>query len=106
MVLFVAVPQQHTELFHENQIDGTDDKEEGQNVVPVQVGALEQDGGNDGKDSQRDTLLDDLQLNQIEGSSVVDESHAVGRYLTTVLKEGYHPREGYDAYQRPVTRNP
>ncbi len=100
--MFVTVVQQHIKLFHEYQIDGTDDKEECQNVVPVQVGALEQDVGNNSKDGQRYALLDNFQLNQVEGTSVVDEAHPVGWYLTAVLKEGYHPREGDNAYQWPV----
>ena len=60
-------------------------------MVPVQVGALEHDVGNDAEDGQRDALLDDLQLNEVERAAVLDESQTVGGYLTTILKEGNAP---------------
>ena len=60
-------------------------------MIPVKALSLEHDVGNDGKDGQRDALLNDLQLNKREGSSVADESHAVGRYLTAVFKKCYSP---------------
>ena len=82
---------QHAGLFHENQIDGTDDEEERQDVVPVQVGALEQDVGDDGEDTQRDALLDDLQLYQIEGSAIALKTDAVGWHLTAILEKGDGP---------------
>ena len=80
-------------LCHKYQIDGTDDEEERQDVVPVQVGALEHDVGNDAEDGQRDALLNDLQLNEVEGTAILYEANAVGRHLTAVLKEGDAPRE-------------
>ena len=89
--IFVAVAQQHAKLFHEDQIDGTDDEEERQDVVPVQVGALEQDVYDDGEDSQRYALLNDLQLYQIEGSAVALKTDAVGRHLTAILEKGDGP---------------
>jgi len=54
-------------------------------MVPVQVGALEHDVGDDAEDGQRDALLDDLQLDEVEGTAVLDKAYAVGRYLTAVL---------------------
>ena len=71
-------------------------------MVPVEILMLEHDVGDDGKDSQRDTLLHDLQLYQREGTAVADEAHAVGWHLTAVFKEGDAPREGNDAEQGPV----
>ena len=68
----------------------------------MQMGALEHDVGNDAEHGQRDTLLDDLQLNEVEGSAVFYESQTVGRYLTAVLEEGDAPREYYDSDERPV----
>jgi len=50
-------------------------------MIPVQMGALEQDVGNHAEDGQRDTLLDDLQLNEVEGTTVLDESNSIGRNL-------------------------
>ena len=44
-------------LLHEHQIDGTNDEQKGQNVIPMQMVTLEHDVGDDGKDCQRDALL-------------------------------------------------
>ena len=71
-------------------------------MVPVQVSALEHDVGNDGKDGQRDALLNDLQLYEVEGTAIVDKAQPVGWHLTAVLEEGNHPREGNDADEGPV----
>ncbi len=71
----------------------------------MQVGALEHDVGNDTEHSQRDTLLNDLQLDEVEGSSILDESDTIGRYLTTVFKKGDAPRERDDTQQGPVVRD-
>ena len=87
---------------HKYQINGTDDKEECQNVVPVQVGALEHDVGNDAEYGQRDTFLDDLQLYEVEGATILDEADTVGGNLTAVLQEGDAPREYDDAKEWPV----
>jgi hypothetical protein len=89
--MFVAVPQQHTELFHKHQIDGANNEEKGQDVVPMQVRALEHDVGNDAEYCQRYALLNDLQLDEIERSVVLDEAETISRNLTAVFKKGYHP---------------
>ena len=90
---------------HEHQIDGADDEQERQDVIPVEVVALEHDIGHDSEHSQRDALLYDLQLHQVEGSTIVNESQPIGRHLATVFEEGDAPREGDDAQQRPVARH-
>ena len=59
------------QLFHEHQIDGADNEEERQDMVPMQVCALEHDVGNDAEHGQRDTLLYDLQLNEVERSAIL-----------------------------------
>ena len=71
-------------------------------MVPVELLVLEDEVGNDSKDHQRDALLDDLELHEVEGATIVDEANAVGRNLTTVLEEGDHPREGDDQIEGPV----
>ena len=71
-------------------------------MVPMQVSALEHDVSNDAEHSQRDALLDDLQLDKVEGTSVFHKSQAVGGHLTAVLKEGDAPREDDDADEGPV----
>ena len=89
-------------LFHEYQVDSANDKQEGQNVVPVKVSTLEHDVGNDAEYCKRDALLNDLELDEVERASVLDESKSVGGYLAAVLEESYHPREGNDADEGPV----
>ena len=71
-------------------------------MIPMQMCALKQDVGDDAEDGQRDTLLDDLQLNEVEGSAVFYKAQTVGRHLTAIFKEGNTPREGDNAYEWPV----
>ena len=92
----------NTRLFHEHQIDGTNDEEEGQNMVPMQMSALEHDVGNNTEYSQRDALLNDLQLDEVKRTTVLDKAKTVGRYLTAVFKEGDAPRENDNADEGPV----
>lgn len=68
----------------------------------MQVVALEHDVGNDGEDRQRDAFLNDFQLDERKGTSIADESHAVGRHLTTILQKGNAPRKHDDTQQGPV----
>ena len=81
-------------LFHKYQIYGTDDEQESEDVVPMKVVALKQNVGDDGKDGQRDTLLNDLQLDEAEGAAVIDKAQTVGWHLTAILEERNHPRKG------------
>ena len=74
-------------------------------MVPVQMGALKHDVGNDTEDGQRDALLNHLQLDEVERAAVLNEPQPVGGYLTAVFEEGNHPRKGDDTYQRPVVRD-
>ena len=92
----------NTQLFHKHQIDGADDKQECKNVVPVQMGALEHDVGNDAEHGQRDTFLNDLQLDEVERSAILYKAETISRNLTAVFKKGYHPREGDDSDEGPV----
>ena len=68
----------------------------------MQVGALKQDVGDDGEDTQRDALLNDLQLNEVEGTSILYETETISGYLAAVFEEGYHPRKGDDSDEGPV----
>lgn len=72
-------------------------------MIPMQMGALEHDVDNDAEDSKRDAFLYNLQLNEIEGSSVLNEPQTIGGNLAAVFEEGYHPREGDDTNEWPVT---
>ena len=72
-------------------------------MVPVQMGALKHNVGNDAEYGQRDTLLNDLQLNQVERAAILNKAQTVGWYLTAVLEESNAPGEDDDAQQGPVT---
>ena len=71
-------------------------------MIPVQMGALEHDVGDYAEDGQRDALLDDLQLNEVEGTTILDESNTIGRNLAAILEEGYHPRKSDDTNEWPI----
>ena len=66
---------------------------------------LEHDVGDDGKDGQRDALLYNFQLHEVEGASVLDEAQTVGRHLTAILKEGDAPGKQNNPQQGPRIRN-
>ena len=93
----------NTQLFHEHQIDGADNEEKCQDVVPMQVCTLEHDVGDDAEHGQRDAFLNDLQLNEVKGTAIFYKAETIGRYLTTVFKKGDAPRESDDTQQGPVT---
>ena len=73
-------------------------------MVPVQVCALKQNVGYHAEDGQRDTLLDNLQLNEVERTSVLNEANTIGGNLAAILEEGYHPRKSNDTYEWPIAR--
>ena len=89
-------------LLHKHQIDGTDNQEECQDVIPMQMGALEHDVGYDAENGQRDALLNDLQLDEIERTAVFDKTETIGGNLATVFEESDTPREDDDPEERPV----
>ena len=89
-------------LFHEYQIYGTNDEEEGQQVIPMQILALEHDIGYHGKHSKTDAFLQHLELYQVERPAIAIESHAVGWYLTAIFEKGNTPGESNDSNQGPV----
>ena len=57
----------------------------------MQILALKEDIGDDGKYTETDALLDDLELNEIERTAIAVEPQTVGRHLATILKEGDAP---------------
>ena len=71
-------------------------------MVPVKGLGLEAEGQDERKDDERYTLLDDLELNQIEGTAVDIGPYAVGGNHDAILKESQAPGCQDDQYQRPV----
>ena len=68
----------------------------------MQVCTLEHDVGNDAEHAQRNTLLYHLQLDEVEGTSILYETETISGYLAAVFEEGYHPRKGDDSDEGPV----
>lgn len=93
-------------LFHKDEIDCGYQADEGCEVVPLQMLALEKQVGDDGKDDKRHHLLDHFELDERERASCALEADAVGGHLAAVFKESNTPREGDHAYQGPVLAHP
>ena len=68
-------------------------------MVPLESLSLEHKGDYHSEDSEGNDFLDDLELHQVERTSVVNESDSVGRNLSAVLEECHRPREEYDQNQ-------
>ena len=54
---------------------------------------LEEDQHEDREDGQREELLDDLELPEVERTAVVDEADTVGRHHETVFDQRDSPAE-------------
>ena len=91
--------------FHKDKIDGSNEATKSGDVVPMEGLSLEEHGHDDGEDEQRDDFLNHFELNELEGTAVIDEAYAIGGNLTDILKEGYAPRESDDGNQGPALAN-
>ena len=63
---------------------------------------LEEEQHEDGEDSQRKELLDDLELPEVERTAVLNETDAVGRHHEAVLDQRDAPAEKNDHRQREL----
>ena len=90
------------ELLHKYKIDGGNKTGEGCEMIPMETFALEQHVGNDGKDDERNALLNNLELNKSEGSAFAHEAYTIGWHLTAIFEERYQPAEYNNTNQRPV----
>ena len=102
VLLCYCLSSNRSPLFHKHEVHRRYQAGEGRKMVPVKALSLKEYVRNNGKDDQRDTLLDHFQLYEREGSAVALEADTVGGYLTTILKEGDAPRKDDDADQWPV----
>lgn len=62
-------------------------------MVPLQMLALEEQVGDDGKDDKRHHLLDHFEQDERERASCALEADAVGGHLAAVFKESNTPRK-------------
>ena len=51
------------------------------------------------------TLLNHLELDEVERPAIIDKTDAICGNLAAVLEEGDHPREGDDKIEGPVGRD-
>ena len=79
------------DLLFEHKVDRQYQKNEGDDVVGPKGLCFEDQKGEYSKDHQGDHLLDDLQLDQAEGTSVFPEPDPVGWNLESVLEQGDAP---------------
>jgi len=94
------------ELFHEYKIDGGNDAEESCRMVPMECLMLKKNVCYDGKNEQRNALLDNFQLYQRERPAIADKADAVGWHLAAVFKKGDNPGKEDDADEWPIRRHP
>ena len=87
--------------FPESEDYGKKNEGEAYKVVPADWFALEDSGDDYCENRQRDTLGQDFELHQREGTTVDLAADAVGGDHKTVFEEGYAPRRQDDEYQRP-----
>lgn len=74
-------------------------------MVPMEGFALKQHRDNYGEDEQGDDLLNDLQLDERKGTSIIDKTNAISGHLAHVFEEGNPPRKGDNSNQGPVFTN-
>lgn len=71
-------------------------------MVPAECLRLEHRDDNDGEDRQRDSFLNDFQLNKVERTAIDGGADAVGRNHEGILEKGDAPRDQNDENQWPV----
>ena len=71
-------------------------------MIPVQTLSLKEDISDDCKDDERNAFLYDLELYEVERTSVIYKTDTVGGYLTAIFKEGYSPAEGDNSNEWPM----
>lgn len=62
---------------------------------------VEYKNGKDGKNGQRDALLNDFELNQVEWASIADKTNAVCGNHEAIFKQSDAPGKKYDGVNGP-----
>lgn len=89
-------------LFQESKEDCGNDAEQRHNMVPLNWLALEDCSNNNNKDNQRDSLLNDLELHQVEWATGFMITDTVGWDCYAILEKREAPREQNNHKQRPI----
>ncbi len=74
-------------------------------MIPLQWLPFEQDSYQYREDCQRNSLLDNLQLHNVERTAVLIEPDPVGRHLGAIFEECQSPRKQNDEKYRPARGN-
>lgn len=90
------------DLFLENEIHRQDQEHEADEMVEGEGLVFEEDEHEDGEDGQREELLDDFELPEVERAAVFDEADAVRRHHEAVLDQRDTPAEEDDQRQREL----
>ena len=62
-------------------------------MIPLKSFATQEEGSDDGEDSEGDNLLKHFELHKTHRTAIADITDAVGRHHKTILEEGDTPRE-------------
>ena len=100
--MFVWLSSKRGGLFQESEEYGEDEAGEGDDVVPVDGLALEDEEDDDAEDCEGDDFLDHLELDEVEWTAVLGVADAVGGDCEAVLEESDTPREQDDQDERPA----
>lgn len=96
---YVSTP---AHLPFEDKVHSQHEENEANEVIEPECFILEKYQGENDKDHQSDHFLDNLELDQAEGSPEFAEADPVGRYLEHIFKESDAPTEEDDADQSEV----
>ena len=90
------------DLFLENEIHRQDQEHEADEMVEGEGMVFEEDEHEHGEDGQREELLDDFELPEVERAAVFDEADTVRRHHEAVLDQRDTPAEEDDQRQREL----
>ena len=89
--------------FQEGEEYGYDEEYEGDKVVPVQGLCFEAERQDKREHNQRNALLNNLKLNQVERTAVDIGPYPVSRNHYAILKKSQPPRGQNNKDQRPIS---
>ena len=95
-----------SELLFEDKVDGQYQKYESQQVVPPESLGFKKDQSENRKYSQRDHLLNHLELEKRKRTAVASESDAVGRNLKHIFEQSNTPTQQNNSEQGQIIEPP
>lgn len=83
-------------MLFEDEIYCKDEKTETNEVVQREMFILEENDSEQGKDGERDDLLNDFELPKVKRTAIAGIADFIGGYLETIFKEGNAPADDND----------